>query len=482
MSKSLTNNLNFNQNQAENLVLQNLLGAPSNPVPGQIYYDTNGVKQRAYYYSPTGNSGAPGWILIDTPTLDVDNYVDSVAFDTANGNLTIGRTGVLADIVQNLDGRYLTNITLTGDVTSVGFATTIAPTAISGKTDATLSGNYPTGTSYMLLNQDGALRRYSMTNLNAYITSQISTSGYVDAYTVTRTTVANGANISHFLGTTATDYTQAYSILGTASEVEVTQSGGDVYIGLPNNVNINNDLVVGGNLTVNGTTTTLNTTELQVEDNIITLNSGVTGAPTTNAGIEVERGTSANSAIRYNEANDRWEYTNDGTTYYNFLVTGEYAGPHPTQVAINVDGSGLQFVQDVTVNTLGHTTAVILGTIPTASELGPGVIEIATSGEHTAGTSTTLATNPAGVAAMIAAAISASGASSTYKTTITPANNSTTPVPHNLGTVDVHVELFDTATGASILADVVRTNINTVNISVGNLGTTTNIRVLIRTV
>ena len=77
------------------------------------------------------------------------------------------------------------------------------------------------------------------------------------------------------------------------------------------------DLTVGGNLTVNGTTTTLNTETLSIEDNIIVLNNGVTGSPTTNAGIEVERGTSPNVVIRWNETSDNWEFTDDGSTYYD---------------------------------------------------------------------------------------------------------------------------------------------------------------------
>ena len=35
----------------------------------------------------------------------------------------------------------------------------------------------------------------------------------------------------------------------------------------------------------------------------------------TNAGIEVERGTSTNVQIRWNESLDKWQFTNDGTTY-----------------------------------------------------------------------------------------------------------------------------------------------------------------------
>ena len=82
------------------------------------------------------------------------------------------------------------------------------------------------------------------------------------------------------------------------------------------------NLVVGGDLTVNGTTTTLNTETLSVEDNIITLNSNVSGSPTTNAGIEVERGTSTNVLLRWNETTDTWQFTNDGTNYTDLGAGG----------------------------------------------------------------------------------------------------------------------------------------------------------------
>ena len=68
---------------------------------------------------------------------DVDNYVDSVAFSTTNGVLTLGRTGSLADLSVDLDGRYLESnetITLSGDVTGSG-TTAITTTISAGAVD-----------------------------------------------------------------------------------------------------------------------------------------------------------------------------------------------------------------------------------------------------------------------------------------------------------------------------------------------------------
>jgi hypothetical protein len=86
---------------------------------------------------------------------------------------------------------------------------------------------------------------------------------------------------------------------------------------------VDNDLTVTGNLTVNGTTTTLNTETLAVEDNIVVLNSTVTGTPTTNAGIEIERGDSTNSALTWDETADKWYQNRAGTSTVIPVSTSE---------------------------------------------------------------------------------------------------------------------------------------------------------------
>ena len=82
------------------------------------------------------------------------------------------------------------------------------------------------------------------------------------------------------------------------------------------------NVTVSGNLTVSGTTTSINTETLTIDDNLIVLNNNVTGSPTENAGIEIERGTSSNVQIRWNETTDKWQFTNDGSTYTDFGAGG----------------------------------------------------------------------------------------------------------------------------------------------------------------
>jgi len=80
------------------------------------------------------------------------------------------------------------------------------------------------------------------------------------------------------------------------------------------------NLTISGNLTVSGTTTTVNSETLTINDNLIVLNNNEAGTPSENAGIEIERGTSTNTQLRWNESGDYWEFTNDGTNYQRIFT------------------------------------------------------------------------------------------------------------------------------------------------------------------
>ena len=97
-------------------------------------------------------------------------------------------------------------------------------------------------------------------------------------------------------------------------------------LAITGNETISNDLTIGGNLTVNGSQTIINSNTLQIGDSQILLNRDETGTPSSNAGVVVERGTSSNVQIRWNEGNDKWEFTNDGTTFQNIPTTNTTYG------------------------------------------------------------------------------------------------------------------------------------------------------------
>lgn len=72
-------------------------------------------------------------------------------------------------------------------------------------------------------------------------------------------------------------------------------------------------VIIDGNLVVSGTSQS----DLNVKDNIITVNFGETGPGVTvgSAGLNVDRGSLPNVAILWNESSSSWTLTNDGSTY-----------------------------------------------------------------------------------------------------------------------------------------------------------------------
>lgn len=278
-------------------------------------------------------------------------------------------------------------------------------------------------------------------------------------------------------------------------------------VGTSNNVTFN-DLTVSGDLTVQGNTTTLNTATLSVEDNIVVLNSNVTGVPSTNAGIEVERGDSTNVLIRWNETTDTWQITENGTNYYDIATS---------QDIDNVTISTLDGIGDVTISSASSgqflkwngsawvNDAIDLGSDTTGNYVsdvtaGSGITVTHTAGEGSSAavaiasnyagqnTITTLGTVTTGTwngtavavgyggtgatsasAARVNLGASAANASATLpqKLAFDVGDTSATSfvLTHNLNTRDVMVQIAEKSSPYGVvLADVELTTVNTVTV------------------
>ena len=141
--------------------------------------------------------------------------------------------------------------------------------------------------------------------------------------------VASGTGISvaHTESEGSTATVSLNATIDNLSDVTITSAVANQLLSYNGSawVNTSNPTVAGnvtisGNLTVSGTTTTVNSETLTINDNLIVLNNNEAGTPSENAGVEVERGTSTNVQLRWNESGDYWEFTNDGT-YYQRIFT-----------------------------------------------------------------------------------------------------------------------------------------------------------------
>lgn len=141
--------------------------------------------------------------------------------------------------------------------------------------------------------------------------------------------------------------TQDLTVDGTANEIETSVSGQTVTIGLPNNVTIGNKLTVTGDLEVNGTTTTVNTTNLLIEDRFILLNSGSTNPD--EGGLVIDEGSGTGHALIFepDAGIARWGFnqsvdstaTTANTTAYASAVVDLNNGNHSDSAEYQKNGN-----------------------------------------------------------------------------------------------------------------------------------------------
>jgi hypothetical protein len=102
-------------------------------------------------------------------------------------------------------------------------------------------------------------------------------------------------------------------------------------------------VIVAGNLTVGGTTTTLNTETVEVEDNILQLNT-TQGSPdtatATTSGISIYRGDGvAQASFIFDDADDTWDLTNN-LTVAGDVISASFAVPSGASTGfLKADGS-----------------------------------------------------------------------------------------------------------------------------------------------
>ena len=227
-------------------------------------------------------------------------------FANVTGNVqisAINATSFGATLTSNSTTAILTvgNSSVTATMNSSTFSGTANnSTNFGGSSLATIQGQITGNAATAYTNAVS----YTDTKIGTANTAMVANAGA--AYTNAIAIAANGSNISSgtvafarlpslFVGTTTIQSTSAAQAV---SGITTLAAG---------NTTITGDITVSGNLTVSGTRTYVNTTTLDVGDNIFTLNADLgASAPSQDAGMEIMRGTSANVQFLWDETNDRW--------------------------------------------------------------------------------------------------------------------------------------------------------------------------------
>ena len=127
------------------------------------------------------------------------------------------------------------------------------------------------------------------------------------------------------------------------------------------------DIVVGGNLTVNGTTTTINTTELSVDDINITLGATATPSDVSANGGGITLKGSTDKTINWIDATDAWT----ASEHWDLASSKEYRINSNSVLSSTTLGSGVVNSSLQTVGTIG--TGIWQGTIISPTYGGTGI-------------------------------------------------------------------------------------------------------------
>lgn len=440
MAINYLSSINLNDNELQKAKLHPLASAPAVGGEGAVYFNTT----TDTLYVSSGSA----WLSVSGDIEDVLAGTGIAVSGTADKTVALSHLGIesLADAGEDAIMFWDDSVSATKwlvPTVATGIRITGTALSLAGIPNSSLSNSGVTVTAGAGMTGGGAVVLGATTTLNVIAGTGITVN-------------ADSVELKGSGSLTTTAYTKWD---GTKLVDALVSDDGTT-------------VTVAGNLTVTGTTTTVNSNTVNIGDNIIVLNSDEAGTPSQDGGIEIERGTSTNVLLKFDETSDRWEFTNNGSTYYNIPISSEYnAYVHPTQTAISLDAASDAWGAVVRIDTdsTGHVTSAVKGGISTvtASSTVEGLVELATVTEVKAGSATNRAVTPAGIASL------------SYVASIGNGVLTSVPVTHNLGTRDVSVQVYDTTTFDTIYVETVRTTTAVVTLEFTTAPTTNKYRVVI---
>ena len=268
-----------------------------------IETNTDALRVKALGITNAMLAGSIANAKLSNSTITVDGQ--SVAL---GGSVTTTNTQLSTEQVEDIVNGLVvggTNITSTYD-DAAGTLT------LAGSSDADIRGLLSAGGDLSYNSGTGAFSFTERTDAEVRGLVSVTDSGGDGSLSYNSSTGA-----ITYTGPSASE-TRAHLSAGTG----VSYSGGAFSIGqavaTSSNVTFGN-LTLSGNLTVNGATSTVSSTNTTIEDSLIELGTGTTGAPAGDAGIVIERGDESNVFMGWDDSASSFAF---GTTTATGSSTG----------------------------------------------------------------------------------------------------------------------------------------------------------------
>lgn len=122
MAKNVLTDINMNKLEAQNVALQNLANDPSNPVAGQVYFNTTTNKFRVFDGTEWDEMGTGGGTVTSVGVENATNGGLTVSGSpiTTSGTIQIGHTNSIT--AQTTSGLYPIKVDANGHITELGTA------------------------------------------------------------------------------------------------------------------------------------------------------------------------------------------------------------------------------------------------------------------------------------------------------------------------------------------------------------------------
>ena len=177
-------------------------------------------------------------------------------------------------------------MSMTAGATSVH--TTTAGTMTVSSSDATSAGGVLISSAGSLAGGSAVLQS---TNASAGFVALKSNGGVANAISLQATGTLSGilAQATGVVSIQTSSVASGILVGTTTAGVPITIGSSTSAVAVPGNLTVTGNAVITGNFTVNGATTYVNSTTLDIQDNMILLNSGPTSAVGKDSGVMVRR-------------------------------------------------------------------------------------------------------------------------------------------------------------------------------------------------